>query len=178
VETGALTRHVSITIAHGRICGIVVDGQHRRARKTQAAQIIDGRDRYALPGFTVSAPWVNEATLIGYGITTVSNRAPVRTTDRDDVHDALARMVAGGNSPLQALQAAINPDVVSASYTHSNALTVGGEASLLLLEQNPLEDIANTRSISLVLLRGEPYGLRLLARARAGRQIDLQPFSR
>jgi hypothetical protein len=84
-----------------------------------------------------------------------------------------------GITPLQALQAAtVKPGDPSVTYGIPSTLMLGSEANIVLLEQDPRVDIANTRSISMVVLHGQPLGLVLLARARAGREIDLQPFSR
>ena len=164
LETGSTTRHVSIVVSDGRICRI---DPTRRARSERASRTIDGRGRFVLPGFT-AAGLGDEQKLLGFGVTQITANAAVRADETDtDVHEQLARWVAEGITPLQALQ-----------RVTANRLAAGGDATLLLLEKDPRTDIANTRSISLVMLHGQPLGLRALARARAGREIELQPFGR
>ncbi len=175
-ETGNVTRNATIAIQNGRICRIGATSlKHNRS-----AHAIDGRGRYALPGFTAAAPPGSGARWIGFGITQLSQQAFLRAGDMDlELHDQLARLVSDGKTPLQALQAAtLNPGTGSLTYGISSRVAVGGEANLVLLEEDPRIDIANTRSISLVVWHGQPLGLVTLARARAGRSIDLQPFSR
>jgi imidazolonepropionase-like amidohydrolase len=88
------------------------------------------------------------------------------------VHDELGLMVNGGMTPSAALQTAtINP----ARFLHLDetlgTVAVGKRADLVLLDANPLTDIANTRRINAVLLGGRllrrAYLDRLLARAKA-----------
>jgi imidazolonepropionase-like amidohydrolase len=74
------------------------------------------------------------------------------------VHDELALMVEGGMTPLAALQTAtINP----AKYLHQEAtlgtVTVGKRADLVLLDANPLADIASVRRINAVVLAGRLF---------------------
>jgi predicted amidohydrolase YtcJ len=164
LETGSTTRHVSIVVSDGRICRI---DPTRHARSSRSGSTIDGRGRFVLPGFT-AAGLGDEQKLLGFGVTQITANAAVRADEPDDdVHEQIARWVADGSTPLQALQ-----------RVAANRLAAGGDATLLLLERDPRENIANTRSISLVMLHGRPLGLRTLARARAGREIELQPFGR
>jgi Amidohydrolase family len=83
------------------------------------------------------------------------------------VHDELRKMVEGGMSPLAALQAAtLNP----ARYLHlddtTGTVAAGKRADLVLLDANPVEDIANVRRIRAVVLAG-----RLLDRGALDRLI-------
>lgn len=87
-----------------------------------------------------------------------------------DLHDALALLVQRGVSPIDALRAAtLAPASAAGVADRAGILAPGYEASLLLLEGNPLEDIRQTRSASLMVLRGETFGLRQLARLRLAR---------
>jgi len=88
------------------------------------------------------------------------------------VHDELALMVEGGMRPLAALQTAtINP----AKYLHLEitlgTVTVGKRADLVLLDANPVVDIANVRRVNAVVLGGRLQRRadldKLLAQARA-----------
>jgi imidazolonepropionase-like amidohydrolase len=88
------------------------------------------------------------------------------------VHDELAKMVDGGMTPGAALQTAtVNP----AKFLHLDetlgTVTVGKRADLVLLDANPLVDIANIRRVNAVVLGGKllqrPDLDNLLAEARA-----------
>ncbi|MGH7470776.1 MAG: hypothetical protein ACRENP_22740, partial [Longimicrobiales bacterium] len=175
VQTGRVSYDATITIDDGRICRIAFNGEN----SSQAQQRIDGRGRYALPGL-----WFNRidgaagSTLIGYGITQVADGVVQDKTEPSELPDVMAQIVAGGRTPLQALQS-VTLDVGSrAGVAHAGRLAAGCEASLLLLEANPLENVTNLRHVTLVLRRGQPLGLIALARARAGRTESRQPFSR
>ncbi|HEY7502357.1 MAG TPA: amidohydrolase family protein [Vicinamibacterales bacterium] len=91
------------------------------------------------------------------------------------LHDELTRMVHGGLSPLAALQTAtLNP----ARYLHLEAsagtVAPGKRADLVLLDANPLDDIANVRRIRGVIAAGRMLDRtaldRLLAQARTAAQ--------
>jgi len=176
VETGDVLRNATIAVNAGRVCRIGTTS----TKRSRADQVIDGRGRYAIPGFLAAGPLGPEARWVGYGVTQLSSQALLRIDQPNtDLHDQLALMVAQGRTPLQALQAAtLKPNTGLPTYGDAGGLTLGSAANIVLLEQDPRVDIANTRSISLVVLHGQPLGLVLLARARAGRNIDLQPFSR
>ena len=74
------------------------------------------------------------------------------------VHRELELLVRAGLTPGEALSAAT---AVAASKVGASArlgtIEVGKEADLLLLRDDPLADIRNTRSIDLVVKRGVPY---------------------
>ena len=71
------------------------------------------------------------------------------------IHEELQELVNDGMTPYQVLRAAT---VVSSQYLRKSAefgtIEVGKRADLVLLDQNPLTNIANTRSVSGVMLRG------------------------
>jgi len=72
------------------------------------------------------------------------------------IHDELQELVNDGLTPFQVLQAAT---VIPARYFRKSSefgtIETGKRADLVLLEQNPLKNIANTRAISGVMLRGQ-----------------------
>lgn len=71
------------------------------------------------------------------------------------VHDELALMVSGGMTPLAALQAAtVNPARSLAREMTLGSVAAGRSADLVLLDANPLEDIANVRRIRAVVAAG------------------------
>ena len=77
------------------------------------------------------------------------------------VHDELAAMVRGGMTPLAALQTAtLNPARYLGRENSLGVVAAGKLADLVLLDGNPLDDIANVRRIRAVVTAG-----RLLERA-------------
>ena len=71
------------------------------------------------------------------------------------LHDELALYVEKGLTPAQALSAATRAGPAwFAKLDRHGAIGVGKAADLVLLERNPLEDIAATRAIRTVILRG------------------------
>ena len=91
-----------------------------------------------------------------------------------DVHRELAHLVEAGLSPAEALRAAtLHPARYYALEADYGSVAVGKVADLLLLEANPLEDIAHTRRLRAVVFGGNLYdraaldGLQDLVRRRA-----------
>ena len=71
------------------------------------------------------------------------------------LHFELQRFVAAGFTPLEALQTAtLNPAKFFHKLNDYGTVEKGRVADLVLLEANPLEDIANTRKISAVITDG------------------------
>jgi imidazolonepropionase-like amidohydrolase len=87
------------------------------------------------------------------------------------LHDELGLLVQAGLSPLQALRAATSSPARFLARDDLGAIAAGKLADLVLLEGDPLADIANTRRITAVVSRGtlhdRPALDRLLAEARA-----------
>ena len=73
-------------------------------------------------------------------------------------HDEMAHLVRAGLTPAEALRAAT---IEAARYARldasSGSVAVGKRADLVLLDANPLADIANTRRIRAVFLNGRLY---------------------
>ena len=74
------------------------------------------------------------------------------------LHDELALLVASGLTPAQALQASVvhGPTFLKAAERYG-AVAAGKVADLLLLERNPLDDIAATRAIRAVVVKGQAF---------------------
>jgi imidazolonepropionase-like amidohydrolase len=71
------------------------------------------------------------------------------------LHEELVLLVKAGISPMEALQSATrNPAEFLGTLRTEGTLEVGKIADLVLLEANPLDDIANTRRISAVIRSG------------------------
>jgi imidazolonepropionase-like amidohydrolase len=92
------------------------------------------------------------------------------------LHQELELLVEAGLTPLEALRSAtLNPARFLAATDSLGTIESGKLADLVLIEANPLENIANTRKIAAVVLDGRYFDRRalddLLARtaAEAGR---------
>lgn len=172
VETGAVRPNATITIDSGRICRIFDGG----APASKARQHIDGRGRFAVPGFFANpARHGARDRAPGFGITHLAAGALPRDVTPAHLHDELARLVAQGHTPLQALQSVTVAPAARLQISNAGRLVEGFTASLVLLEGDPLQDVSNMRRVSLVVHNGRTLGLVELARARAGRSTQ-QPF--
>jgi len=70
-------------------------------------------------------------------------------------HDELGELVAAGLSPYEALRTATsNAAAFLGSNYRSGTIAAGRNADLVLLDANPFENIANTRRITGVMVRG------------------------
>src|SRR5262245_9061238 len=70
-------------------------------------------------------------------------------------HGELKALVASGLSPYRALRAGtINVARFFGTTDRSGSVAVGKEASLVLVDANPLEDVGNMAKISGVMVRG------------------------
>jgi hypothetical protein len=71
------------------------------------------------------------------------------------LHDELELYVKAGLKPLEALQTAtLNPAIFLQKEKELGTVTKGKLADLVILEQNPLLDIKNTRNINAVIING------------------------
>ncbi|HTF22654.1 MAG TPA: amidohydrolase family protein [Candidatus Limnocylindria bacterium] len=74
------------------------------------------------------------------------------------LHEELQRFVAAGFTPLEALQTAtINPARFFGMEDQLGAVEKGKLADLVLLSDNPLDDIANTQKIAGVIVNGRYF---------------------
>jgi imidazolonepropionase-like amidohydrolase len=90
------------------------------------------------------------------------------------LHLELQRFVAAGFTPMEALQTAtVNPAKFLGKEADFGTVEKGKIADLVLLEANPLDDIANTRKISAVFSNGRYYSRAQLDRILA----DVQAYS-
>ena len=71
------------------------------------------------------------------------------------IHDELVALVRAGMTPLEAIQASTrNAAEFLRRLKDEGTVEVGKKASLVLLEADPLTDIANTRRVSAVIVGG------------------------
>jgi imidazolonepropionase-like amidohydrolase len=76
----------------------------------------------------------------------------------DSLHAELEALVRIGISPLEALRSAtISPARWMGVYPSFGSISPGALADIVVLEANPLEDIANTRSVGAVIQQGVYY---------------------
>jgi len=92
----------------------------------------------------------------GAGLLLGSDAPQVFNVPGFSLHRELGFLVASGLTPFEALQTGTT---AAAEFlgTNTGAVAIGRDADLLLLDANPLADIANTRRIHGVVLRGTWY---------------------
>ncbi len=69
-------------------------------------------------------------------------------------HDEMLDMVRAGMTPMQVIVAATRNSAEFLRLADAGTLQAGKSADFIVLDANPLDDIANTRRISAVILRG------------------------
>jgi imidazolonepropionase-like amidohydrolase len=81
------------------------------------------------------------------------------------LHKELELLVEAGLSPAEALKAATCNNAKALGWLKTlGTVSKGKNASLVLLDKNPLENIRNTRSINLVIINGKVLGRKQLDR--------------
>jgi len=71
-------------------------------------------------------------------------------------HEEMEDMVLAGMTPAQVLLASTRNGAEFLRIADAGTLEAGKSADLLVLDANPLDDITNTRRITMVILRGAP----------------------
>jgi len=93
------------------------------------------------------------------------------------LHDELQLLTKVGFTPLEALQAATSQPAKFLNIPDFGALRPRASADLVLLEADPLANIANTRKIAAVVVRGKFYSRedldRMLSEARTAANREL-----
>jgi imidazolonepropionase-like amidohydrolase len=80
------------------------------------------------------------------------------------LHRELEMLVRAGLTPLQAIEAAtVRPAQFLGIEDQMGTIEVGKRADLVLLSQNPLDDIRNTRRIDRVISKGKVIDTLLIA---------------
>jgi len=108
----------------------------------------------------------------GAGLLLGSDAPQIFNVPGFSLHRELALLVEAGLSPYEALRAGtLSPAVFLGLET--GAVEVGREADLVLLDASPLDNIANTKRIHGVMVRGTWYpASELQKRLEAFRSID------
>ena len=89
------------------------------------------------------------------------------TDNIQSIHDELAALVDAGLTPLEALRAAtVEPARFLNTAAVSGLVKPGFQADVVLLKGNPLVDIANTRQVAGVVLRGKYHQVSTVVPAR------------
>jgi len=108
----------------------------------------------AVNGFAVQDSLVRALVGVGAGVMAGTDTPPWGFS----LHTELERLVEVGLTPYQALETATrNPARFLGRKDGSGTVAVGSPADLVLLAENPLEDIRNTRKIVGLVRRGEWY---------------------
>jgi imidazolonepropionase-like amidohydrolase len=85
------------------------------------------------------------------------------------LHEELQRFVAASFTPLEALQTAtLNPALFFGMEDQLGTVEKGKLADLVLLNANPLDDIANTQKIAAVIVSGRYFSSKDLEKLLAG----------
>ncbi len=123
----------------------------------------------ALAGFAIADSLVRALVGVGAPVMAGTDTPPLGFA----LHRELEELVAAGLTPFEALQSAtVNPARFLDRGPGAGMVAVGSPADLVLLEGNPLADIANTRRIAGVARRGQWFdraALDVLLEAAAGR---------
>ena len=97
---------------------------------------------------------IRELHKAGAGLLLGSDAPQIFNVPGFSIHHELGFLVAAGLTPFEALQTGTT---AAAEFLEINAgsVAVGKLADLVLLDENPLDDIANSRRVHGVMLRGE-----------------------
>lgn len=99
--------------------------------------------------------FIKEAQKAGVGILAGSDVGEVGLVHGFSLHKELVSLQNTGLTPLEALQSTtINPAIYQNATDSLGAIEIGKIADLLLLNDNPLEHIANTQKIEAVFTNG------------------------
>jgi imidazolonepropionase-like amidohydrolase len=133
--------------------GVVADVEWLRASLAPA-------DFEALQKGNTNRPAAQEAFGIQARNLARMNAAGVRTVVGTDgntpyaPHMEMADMVAAGMTPAQVIVAATSSGAAFLKMTDAGTVEANKSADFIVLDANPLDDIANTRKVSSVYLRG------------------------
>ncbi len=91
----------------------------------------------------------------GHGLLLGSDAPQVFNVPGFSIHHELQGMISAGITPLQALQSGtLNPAVYFGMEGKFGEITEGASADVVLLDNNPLENLANLKNPAYVIVRG------------------------
>ena len=94
------------------------------------------------------------------------------TGDGFGAHEQLAFYTQCGMTPAEAIVAATGTNARILGLDNIGTIAAGKEASFIVLDANPLDDILNTRRISSVYLRGKRSRSKNSAREMDRRELE------
>ena len=138
-------------VPRGDSAALVRSAPRRRSRKgASTPRRRRERDRVASPADSRSCHRAGAGLLLG------SDAPQIFNVPGFSLHRELAVLVDAGLSPYQALRTG-TANVAEFLGLDTGIVAVGRAADLVLLDANPLEDIANSRRIHGVMVRGTWY---------------------
>lgn len=139
----------------------------------------DERDRRALTAWqAASARLTRQAQASGVAVMAGSDAIDAYVIHGAGLHEELAQLVAAGMTPLEVLRAATSVPARQAGLgREAGALAAGQAADIVLLDRDPLLDIANTRSIHAVVAGGQLHQRADLDRTLAFAASQASSFS-
>lgn len=132
----------------------------QRLRDAQAAQTPEAKKK-ARDFFDLQARNLSKFNAAGVKIALGTDSS---VTVGWDVHQELGDMVQAGLTPAQALTAATKTAAAFMKLDQLGTVAVGKSADFVVLDANPLDNIANTRRISTVVIRGAQIDRAALAK--------------
>ena len=107
--------------------------------------------------FELMQAFVGRAHAAGVRICAGSDTPSPVLTPGESLHTELGLLVQAGLTPLQAIEAATQTPARLLGHAHEiGSLSNGHHADFVVLDANPLADIANTRTVETVVLGGTP----------------------
>ncbi len=127
-------------------------------------------------GFALSVQIVGAMNAAGVPILAGTDMLNPFTFPGFSLHDELALLNEAGLSPAEALRAAtLNPAIFMNATDSLGTVEKGKRADLVLLDDNPLDDISHVRKVNAVVLNGRLYDRAALDALIAEEQKQARP---
>jgi imidazolonepropionase-like amidohydrolase len=128
-------------------------GALRTADRYRAAGAVNPADRHAIDRLEARRWLMGELRAVGVRIVAGTD-AGVIGTSFDSLHDELAVYVDVGLTPAEALRAATSAAAEALGLADRGRIDVGLRADLLLLDEDPLRDLAALRRPAAIVADG------------------------